>query len=108
MRISELFESIAKVIKVGDLKISILSHVGDQLRSRSIRPTDADRILKKIPQFKDEINQLENRQGFFIVHEHKEISLGMSKYGENDITWITVINTATPYAKGVDKIFYVK
>ena len=112
MRIAELVESIVteginRVLRVGNFDVAMLDHAVQQMRDRGIRFAEVDRILKKMLRYSDEISQMETREGFFVIHHHKKISLGVSKMPDNKLTLITVIDTETPYAKGVDKSFDV-
>lgn len=112
MRIAELVETIvteeiARVMTIGNFKVAMLTHAVDQMRDRGVRMGEVDMMLKKMLKYAEDISQMDTREGFFVVHNHKRISLGISKMPDNKLTLITVINTNMPYSKGVDKIFYV-
>jgi hypothetical protein len=102
MRAWELFEGVLTRVQVGKYQVVILDHVKDQLRKRNLRTWHISRILDKLPDLYNQIDQMELRQGFFVIDRKLQISLGMSRYNENTLTMITIIDTETPYAKDVD------
>lgn len=107
MRFWELCEGILGKVRVGKYQISILDHVKERLRQRNLKPWHISRILDKIPSLQSEIDKLELREGFFIIDQRLNISVAMSRYSENNLTMITIINSSKPYAKDVDKFFYI-
>ena len=112
MRISDLVEStvtegINRTLHVGNFEVAMLDHAVKQMRDRGIRFGEVDRILKKMLRYSEEISQMDDREGFFVIHHHKKISLGIAKMPGNKLALITAIDTETPYAKSVDKSFDV-
>lgn len=107
MRAWELFEGVLTKVQVGEYQVVILDHVRDRLKQRNLRTWHISRILDKLPNLYNQIDQLELREGFFVIDKRLKISVGMSKYDENILTMITIIDTETPYAKNVDTNFYI-
>jgi hypothetical protein len=107
MRAWELSEGVLTRVQVGEYQVVILDHVRDRLRQRNLRTWHISRILDKLPDLYNQIDQLEIRQGFFVIDRKLKISAGMSRYNENTLTLITIIDTETPYAKDVDTNFYI-
>lgn len=107
MKAWELFEGILATVPVGKYRVSILDHVKDRVKERNINPSHVTAILKKVPSLESDIDQLDFREGFFVVDRANNVSLGMSRYRTKDLTLITVINSSKPYAKDVEKYFYI-
>jgi len=107
MKIRELTEGVLGNVKIGKYNIAILTHVKDRLKKRKLTPQHLTRLLKSIPRFEDKIDQLEIREGFFIVDQKLNISIGASRYNNDTLTIITIIDSSKPYARGVDKYFYI-
>lgn len=107
MTVYELLEGILKTIRVGKYRVAVLDHVRDRARTRKLKTWHIARILERLPSLESEIDDLELRQGFFVVDRKLNVSLGMSRYSKNDLTLITVIDSSNPYAKDVNTYFYV-
>jgi len=107
MRIWELTEAVLGNVRIGKYNVVILTHVKDRLKDRKLNSSHLTRLLKSIPKFEDKIDQLEPREGFFIVDQKLNISIGASRYNNDTITVITIINSSKPYARDVDKYFYI-
>lgn len=107
MRFRELCEGVLTRIQVGKYRVAILDHVKDRLKQRNLRTWHISRILDKLPEFEAQIDQLEIREGFFIIDRRLKISVAMSRRDDKNLTMITIINTDKPYAREVDKFFYI-
>jgi hypothetical protein len=107
MRFWELNEGVLTRIQVGKYRVAILDHVRDRLRERNLKTWHISRILDKLPNLEKEIDQLEIREGFFVIDRKLNISIGMSRLNKENLTMITIIDTSTPHAREVDKFFYI-
>jgi hypothetical protein len=107
MRAWELFEGVLTTVQVGKYKVTILDHVRDQLRKRNLKTWHISRIFDRLHTLENSIDKMEPRQGFFVIDRKLQVSLGMSRKDENNLTLITIIDTKTPYAKDVDTDFYI-
>jgi len=107
MKIWHLTEDILGHIRIGKYDVAILSHVKDRLKDRNLNTQQLSKLVKSIPKFENEIDKLDFREGFFIIDQKLQISIGASRYGKNKITVITIINSAKPYTREVDKFFYI-
>lgn len=107
MKVYELFEGVLGSVQIGKYRVTILDHVKERLKQRNLTPQHITKILGRLASIKSEIDQLELREGFFVVDRESNVSLGMSRYGQDHLTLITVIDSSKPYAKNVDKYFYI-
>ena len=107
MRFWELNEGVLTSIQVGKYRVAILDHVRDRLKERNLRTWHISRILDKLPNLEKEIDQLEIREGFFIIDRKLNVSIAMSRRDEKNLTMITIIDSGTPHAREVDKFFYI-
>ena len=107
MRFWELYEGVFTRIPVGKYHVSILDHVKDRLKERKLKSWHISRILNKLPNLEKEIDQTEIREGFFVIDRKLNVSIGMSRRDDKNLTMITIIDTSTPYAREVDKFFYI-
>lgn len=107
MRFWELYEGVLTTIQVGKYRVAILDHVRDRLRERNLRTWHISRILDKLPTLEKEIDKLEIREGFFVIDRKLNVSIAMSRYNEENLTMITIIDSSTPHAREVDKFFYI-
>lgn len=107
MRFWELCEGVLTRVQVGKYRVAILDHVRDRLRQRNLRTWHISRILDKLPSLESEIDKLEIREGFFIIDRRLNVSVAMSRRNDENLTMITIIDTDKPYAREVDKFFYI-
>jgi hypothetical protein len=107
MRYWELYEGVLTTIQVGKYRITVLDHVKERLKQRKLKPWHITRILDKLSTIENDIDQMELREGFFVIDRKLNISLGMSRADENSLTLITIIDSGTPHAKDVNRYFYI-
>ncbi len=107
MKITEITESIAKVLPVGDYTVKFTAHLFEQMKKRKLTTRDLSTVLSKFDNIKDELDNLPVYDSCHVIDKTQQVSLGIRKTKENELVAVTIINTSTPYARGVDTFFYV-
>jgi hypothetical protein len=108
MRIHELLEAKIGKLSIGNYVVAVDSHAMDRAIDRFISPRVVDKVLNKIPNVSEQIDSLEDFRQFYIVDNTEEISLGLKKVNDRKLYLNTVIDTASPYGRGIDDIFTVE
>jgi hypothetical protein len=76
-------EAILGTLNKNGLKISVNSHAIDQAVERQVLPTDVDRILRKLPNVQNELNQISGNQEFWIYDPTLDVAVGFRKSDTN-------------------------
>jgi hypothetical protein len=71
-----VIEAAIGTLTIGGITIVVDEHVMDQTIDRQVLPTDVDRVLRKLPQIKTQITQLESGQKFWVYDPAQEVGLG--------------------------------
>jgi hypothetical protein len=69
-------EATIGTLTIGGITIIVDEHALDQAVERMVLPTDVDRVLRKLPQIKTQIAQLESGQKFWVYDPALEVGLG--------------------------------
>lgn len=108
MRIHELLEAKIGKLSIGDYTVAIDSHAMDRAVDRFISPKIVDRVLNKIPSVSKQIDNINDFTQFYIVDSTEEISLGLKKVNRSKLYLNTVIDTTTPYGRGINDIITIE
>jgi hypothetical protein len=92
MRIVELIsEARLGTLNIGGILINVDSHVTDQIINRKVNQFHVDKLLKKIPQIKSKLEELEPGQQFWIYDLEFNVAVGFRK-GMSSLYLKTVVN----------------
>jgi hypothetical protein len=78
MKVQEIVTE-AKIgdLTIGNIHIVVDEHALNQAVDRMVLPTDVDRVLRKLPQIQDQLEQIESGQKFWVYDPTLDVGLGL-------------------------------
>jgi hypothetical protein len=69
-------EAMIGTLTIDGITIIVDEHAMDRAVTRMVLPSDVDRVLRKLPQIKTQIAQIESGQQFWVYDAGLEVGLG--------------------------------
>ena len=95
-------EAMIGTLNIGGIILVVDEHALEQSIDRMVLPTDVDRVIRKLPTIKQQLEQVDSGQKFWVYDPTLEVGLGMRSINPENLKYqFKTVVGSRPYESDV-------